>query len=97
MSTVKIGDIVAALPLPGGAKKYVTVGALLEHSNNDPSKGPGFSIALDGWINLAGLPRKPDGTVYLSVYYPKVRNEQSDTSQHSPASSSPLDDDDIPF
>lgn len=97
MSTVKLGDIVAAIKKPGGFTRYVTVGALLEHGKNDATKGPGFSIVFDPWINPAGLPRSPDGSVFLSVYHPKVRNEQPDTRQHSTTSNSPPGDDDIPF
>lgn len=73
MATTKTGDLVAGIPYGNqGKKKWVTVGALLKRSDNDESKGPGYTVALDAWFNLAGLPISEDGTVYLSVFHPKA-------------------------
>ena len=70
MATRKIGDIVATKTSANGFRKYVSLGSLLKPDSNDDSKGPGFVIALDTHINLAGLDQR-DGTVFCSVYHPK--------------------------
>jgi single-strand DNA-binding protein len=103
MSTIKIADIVAAIPFgTEGKKRYRTVGALLKHSINDSSKGPGFTISLDAFFNPAGCPINHDGTVYLSCYNPKLSDEGPARRPETPIRRPALpafdgSDDDIPF
>jgi hypothetical protein len=99
MKTTKIGDIVAAIPYGNeGKKKYQTVGALLQQSDNDASKGPGFTIALEPWFNPAGVPRNSD-SLFLSVYHPKERPERTPEARPKYPQQRPFDgdEDDIPF
>ena len=101
MATRKIADIVAGIPYGReGKKRWRTVGALLEHDDNDPSKGPGFTISLDGIFNPAGLPMR-EGQVMLSCFNPK------EPAPYVPPPEQPMrqrefppfngDEDDIPF
>lgn len=98
--TTKFADVVAAIPYgQEGKKKYRTVGALLKHSDNDPSKGPGFTIVLDAWFNPAGLPIGNGGEVYLSCYHPKdkVQAAPEPGFRRRPPPAFDGDEDDIPF
>jgi len=100
MSTSKIADIVAAIPFGNeGKKKYRTVGALLKQSDNDASKGPGFTIVLEAWFNPAGLPIGNGGEVFLSCYHPKERAKPAPEPGFRPRPPAAFegDENDIPF
>ena len=102
MSTIKIADIVAGIPYGSqGKKRWRTVGALLQRDDNDLSKGPGFTISLDGIFNPAGLPMR-EGQVMLSCFHPKDFPERGappkDDYRAPKAPPQPdFPDDDIPF
>jgi len=107
MAITKIADIVATIPYGNeGKKRYRTVGALLQHDQNDPSKGPGFTISLETIFNPAGMPDR-DGQVLLSCYNPREPDQArgaargagfKDTYRAPPPPPQPdFPDDDIPF
>ena len=108
MSTTKIADIVVGIPYGNeGKKRWRNVGALLQHSDNDPSKGPGFTISLDATFNPAGAPSR-EGQIMLSCFHPDDHPSRAgrgapppqDTYRAPPAKPQPpLDDLDynIPF
>lgn len=105
MSTTKIADIVVGIPYGNeGKKRWRNVGALLQHSDNDPSKGPGFTISLDAIFNPAGALSR-DGQVMLSCFHPndspqRAGGASKDTYRAPPAKPQPPlsdFDDDIPF
>lgn len=98
MSSKIIGDIVATIRLPNGSNMYQKVGVLLQHEDNDISKGPGFSVCIDKWFNPAGVESSGPG-VFLSVYHPKERAAPPPAKPYPrPQHHRPdLDDDEIPF
>lgn len=103
MSTTKIADIVVAIPYGNeGKKRWRNVGALLQHSDNDPSKGPGFTISLDAIFNPAGAPSR-DGQVMLSCFHPNDSPQRAggatkDTYRApKPPRQPDYADDDLPF
>jgi len=107
VSTIKIADIVVAIPYGNeGKKRWRNVGALLQHSDNDPSKGPGFTISLDAIFNPAGAPSR-DGQVMLSCFHPNDSPQRATpvgtTPYHNsyprpkPPPQPDFPDDDIPF
>ena len=100
MATRKIADIVAGIPYGNeGKKRWRTVGALLQHDDNDPSKGPGFTISLETIFNPAGLPQR-EGQVMLSCFNPKEPAYQAPPERpirQRPLSPFDGEDDDIPF
>lgn len=100
MSAVKIADLVVAIPYGDGMRKrYKNVGALFKQTDNDPSKGPGFTISLDSTFNPAGAPSK-GGDVWLSCYNPKPERPwtgASNTPRLHPSQPPDDLDDDIPF
>jgi len=101
MATRKIADIVAGIPYGNeGKKRWRTVGALLQHDDNDPSKGPGFTISLETIFNPAGLPQR-EGQVMLSCFHPKEPGAYTSPPER-PIRQRPLppfdgEEDDIPF
>lgn len=100
----RIADIVVGIPYGDqGRKRWVKVGALLQHADNDATKGPGFSIVLDATFNPAGAPSR-EGQIMLSCFHPDDHpsraGRQPDTYRAPPVKPQPpLDDldDDIPF
>lgn len=99
MATLKIADVVVAIPYGDGSRKrYQTVGSLLRFDNNDESKGPGFVVMLDSTFNPAGAPSR-DGSVALSCYHPKAKPAVAaePTRTHPPLPRGSYHDDDIPF
>jgi hypothetical protein len=85
MATKVYADVVVALPWTDGSgrKRFHKVGVVLVHDSNDPTKGPGLSIALDRHFNPAGVPGGEDSTtLHLSVYWPK--DEQGNAVQSAP-------------
>ncbi len=99
MAWTKIADIAVGIPYGSdGHKRWQNVGALLQDSNNDNSKGPGFTIALNSTFNPAGAPIF-EGNVMLSCYHPMKngtpQHQQRATARH--VEHSPIDGDDIPF
>jgi len=103
MAVIKVADIVAGVPYGNeGRKRWRTVGALLKHTDNDPAKGPGFTIALDRLFNPAGLPDR-DGDAMLSCFHPKdpaqARGAAAADTYRAPKPPPQPDfpDDDIPF
>jgi len=103
VSTTKIADIVVAIPYGNeGKKRWRNVGALLQHSDNDPSKGPGFTISLDAIFNPAGAPSR-DGQILLSCFHPNDSPQRAggatkDTYRApKPPPQPDFPDDDIPF
>jgi hypothetical protein len=105
VSVTKIADIVVGIPYGNeGKRRWQRVGALLQHDQNDPSKGPGFTVSLDATFNPAGAPQR-DGQVLLSCFHPDTersarRPTPPDTYRRPPlgpaADLSDMDDD-IPF
>lgn len=100
----RIADVVVGIPYGDqGRKRWIKVGALLQHADNDATKGPGFSIVLDATFNPAGAPIR-EGQIMLSCFHPADHpsraERQPDTYRAPPAKPQPpLDDldDDIPF
>ena len=100
----RIADVVVGIPYGDqGQKRWIKVGALLQHADNDATKGPGFSIILDATFNPAGAPSR-EGQIMLSCFHPDDHpsraGRQPDTYRAPPAKPQPpLDDldDDIPF
>lgn len=102
MSTTKIADIVAGIPYGSqGKKRWRNVGALLQMSDNDPSKGPGFIVVLDSIFNPAGLESR-EGQVLLSCFHPNEGTQRPappKDNYRAPKAPPQPDDlgDDIPF
>jgi len=103
MNTTKIADIAIGIPYGNeGKKRWRNVGALLQHSDNDPSKGPGFTISLDAIFNLAGAPQR-DGNVMLSCFHPNDSPQRANSASKDtyrapkPPPQPDFPDDDIPF
>ena len=104
----RIADVVAGIPYGDqGRKRWIKVGALLQHTDNDATKGPGFSIVLDATFNPAGAPSR-EGQIMLSCFHPDDHPSRAgrgapppqDTYRAPPAKPQPpLDDLDynIPF
>ena len=100
----RIADVVVGIPYGDqGRKRWIKVGALLQHTDNDATKGPGFSIVLDATFNPAGAPSR-EGQIMLSCFHPDDHpsraGRQPDTYRAPPAKPQPpLDDLDynIPF
>jgi hypothetical protein len=79
----RIADVVVGIPYGDqGRKRWIKVGALLQHADNDPSKGPGFSIVLDATFNPAGAPSR-EGQIMLSCFHPD--DHPSRASRPAPA------------
>jgi hypothetical protein len=108
MAFTKVGNATVAVPLPNGAKRYVTIGSILENDQNDPAKGLPYMLMLDPWIDLAALYRASDadgGSIPVS-FYKASRNPdwppRASAPNLPPASTRrstgfELPDDDIPF
>lgn len=101
----RIADVVVGIPYGDqGRKRWIKVGALLQHPDNDPTKGPGFTIVLDATFNPAGAPSR-EGQIMLSCFHPDDHpsraGRQPDTYRAPPSKPQPSlddrDDDDIPF
>jgi len=104
----RIADVVVGIPYGDqGRKRWIKVGALLQHTDNDATKGPGFSIVLDATFNPAGAPSR-EGQIMLSCFHPDDHPSRAgrgapppqDTYRAPPSKPQPpLDDldDDIPF
>lgn len=98
-------DVVVGVPFGDqGKKRWVKIGAMIQMEKNDASRGPGFVIMLDRYVNLAGFPQTgtDQASVAASTFWPKEKDGTAAppaTTPRGQASRRSFDDpeDDIPF
>lgn len=94
-------DVVATMNLPGGKKRYVKIGVVLQPDHNDASRGPGLMVMLDRHINLAAPGFAGSETsIALSTYWPKADEHQGKPKPNAEEREERAfreTDDDIPF